>query len=82
MNIFKKLIFILLVHMLITIPVFSEQNPKRVKRINQRDKDDNAPKAGEMAPVFTVTSLDGETEFNLLDFRGDKPVVLFFGSYT
>ena len=41
-----------------------------------------ALKAGEMALLFKVKSLDGETEFNLEDYRGNKPVILFFGSYT
>ena len=64
------------------VNVFSEQNAEREKRKNMRDKDDEAPKAGKMAPIFKVKSLDGETEFNLEDFRGNIPVILFFGSYT
>jgi len=37
---------------------------------------------GEMAPTFTLMSLDGKGETNLASFRGKRPVVLFFGSYT
>ena len=37
---------------------------------------------GEVAPDFVLKSLDGEAETKLSDFRGKKPVVLFFGSYT
>ena len=37
---------------------------------------------GEVAPDFVLKSLDGESETKLSDFRGKKPVVLFFGSYT
>ena len=37
---------------------------------------------GEVAPDFALKSLDGKAETKLSDFRGKKPVVLFFGSYT
>ena len=45
-------------------------------------RDDNAPKVGDVAPVFTIKSLDGKSETNLADFAGKRPVVLYFGSYT
>jgi len=45
-------------------------------------KPDNAPKVGEIAPLFVLKSLDGKSETDLATFRGEKPVVLFFGSYT
>ena len=44
--------------------------------------DDGAPNVGEIAPTFILKSLDGESETDLESFRGQKPVVLFFGSYT
>jgi hypothetical protein len=37
---------------------------------------------GEIAPDFNLKSLDGKSETRLAKFRGQKPVVLFFGSYT
>ena len=37
---------------------------------------------GEMAPTFKLKSLDGKEETDLEKFRGKKPVVPFFGSYT
>lgn len=40
------------------------------------------PKAGETAPVFTLKTLDREREVDLASFRGDRPVLLMFGSYT
>ena len=43
---------------------------------------DNGPKAGAIAPPLKLASLDGKEEFDLSSFRGKKPVVLFFGSYT
>lgn len=45
-------------------------------------RDDGAPKVGEWAPVFKAKSLDGKRETDLASFRGQRPVVLFFGSYT
>lgn len=47
-----------------------------------RRANDGAPNVGEIAPPFILKSLDGETETDLESFRGQKPVVLFFGSYT
>lgn len=49
---------------------------------NRWKKDDGAPKVGEIAPLFTLKSLDGEREVELAGFQGKRPVVLFFGSYT
>ena len=39
-------------------------------------------KVGEVAPTFKLKSLDGDSETDLAEFKGKKPVVLFFGSYT
>ena len=39
-------------------------------------------KVGEVAPTFKLKSLDGKSETNLASFKGKKPVVLIFGSYT
>jgi hypothetical protein len=43
---------------------------------------DGAPGIGEMAPAFILKSLDGKSETDLESFRGRKPVILFFGSYS
>lgn len=53
----------------------------RGNRMEQRGED-NAPKVGDEAPTFTLKSHDGESETSLASFKGEKPVVLFFGSYT
>jgi hypothetical protein len=37
---------------------------------------------GDAAPDFTLKTPDGATEVHLAAFRGQKPVVLVFGSYT
>ena len=48
----------------------------------RRERVDNAPKVGDVAPGFTLKSLDGDSETSLQSFRGNRPVVLMFGSYT
>ena len=46
-------------------------------------REDNAPKAGDRAPMFELGRLGDESKrVNLASFRNEKPVVLFFGSYT
>ena len=45
-------------------------------------RNDSAPKVGQEAPTFKLKSLDGKKEMDLAAFRGKRPVVLFFGSYT
>ncbi len=37
---------------------------------------------GDEAPDFQLPSLDTHTPISLASFRGSKPVVLIFGSYT
>ena len=37
---------------------------------------------GKMAPDFRLPALDKTSYVQLSSFRGDKPVVLVFGSYT
>jgi len=37
---------------------------------------------GDAAPDFTIKTLDGKETVTLSAFRGKKPVVLIFGSYT
>lgn len=41
-----------------------------------------APKVGETAPLFELKMLDRDRSVALRDFKGKRPVVLFFGSYT
>ena len=40
-----------------------------------------SPKAGEMAPDFTLLTLDNES-FNLMEAAAEKPLVIEFGSFT
>ena len=43
---------------------------------------DNHPKIGEAAPDFELDLYDGGGRVRLSSFRGDRPVVLIFGSLT
>jgi hypothetical protein len=52
------------------------------RRRGMMRRDDSAPKVGTAAPAIKLKSLDGKDEFELAGFKGKKPVVLFFGSYT
>jgi len=40
------------------------------------------PQVGDVAPTFTLQMLDSDKKVDLASFRGKRPVVLFFGSYT
>lgn len=42
----------------------------------------NHPKPGEPAPDFELDRHDGSGRVRLSSFRGDRPVVLIFGSIT
>jgi hypothetical protein len=64
-------------------PPSREQKDQRKKaRGKQRQRQDTAPKVGDLAPDFSLKSLDGESTTELSAFRNNKPVVLIFGSYT
>ena len=48
-----------------------------------REAKDIRLKAGDRAPTFSLKMLDDQSKrVKLASFRKDKPVVLFFGSYT
>jgi Ca2+-binding EF-hand superfamily protein len=40
------------------------------------------PRVGDPAPDFTLKTQDGSRQVQLAEFRGQKPVVLIFGSFT
>ncbi|MEQ1859011.1 MAG: hypothetical protein ABMA13_03670 [Chthoniobacteraceae bacterium] len=51
----------------------------------QRKGDQRIPdtvRVGETAPDFKLKTQDGASEVQLSSFRGRRPVVLVFGSYT
>ena len=57
-------------------------NYRRKVMKTQKALDAKAPKAGDTAPDFTLFDISGENSITLSDFRGKKPVVLVFGSFT
>ena len=60
---------------------FVAQYRKKVMK-TQKVLDAKAPKAGDLAPDFTLLDISGENSVALSDFRGKKPVALVFGSFT
>lgn len=48
----------------------------------QKKNNPNAPKVGEMAPNFELTDVTGTQTVRLSEYRGKRPVVLLFGSFT
>jgi len=40
------------------------------------------PRVGEPAPDFKLQTKDGQREVQLSSFKGQRPVVLVFGSFT
>ena len=57
------------------------QPPSRARR-RARPRSDNAPKVGVDAPSFKLEMRKGDGQVELASFKGEKPVVLVFGSYT
>ena len=48
----------------------------------QDEFEPQAPRAGDTAPDFELSDVNGENTVRLSDFRGNKPVALIFGSFT
>ena len=48
----------------------------------QKTNNPNVPQVGELPPDFELTDVHGQQTLRLSDFRGKKPVVLLFGSFT
>ena len=55
---------------------------RRQKMGVQKKLDQQAPRVGDTAPDFTLFDASGQESVTLSHFRGNKPVVLIFGSYT
>ena len=73
----------LLIIFTVTLAFYSSECLAQRGKGKRRQKDDsNSLKVGQEAPTFKLKSLDGESETDLASFKGKKPVVLIFGSYT
>lgn len=55
---------------------------RREHKTWQEERNKGAPKAGDLAPDFTLRDATGEESVTLSDLRGKRPVVLVFGSFT
>jgi hypothetical protein len=55
---------------------------RRTLMRRQKELDKQAPRAGDLAPDFTLHDIEGKESMTLSDFRGVKPVALIFGSFT
>jgi len=51
-------------------------------KVSERPKRPAPLIIGEKAPLFALKSLDGKSETDVSSFRGQRPIILFFGSYT
>ena len=78
--IMKKCFAAALICMFAAETLIAQDQSRRGGRRNTRD--DRGLKVGQLAPTFELTSLDGKQTYDLKSLRGDKPVMLFFGSYT
>lgn len=65
-------------------PAATESKPAQSQRRGPggRGRPTDSLKVGDLAPDFTLKSLDGPEKVTLSKFRGKQPVVLIFGSYT
>ncbi len=63
-------------------PDFRQLRTRNLQRNDRPSRTGAAPQVGDSAPAFKLKSLDGKSETDIADFKGKKPVVLLFGSYT
>lgn len=64
---------------LVALPAVS-QSPNRSGTISGRSN--KSPQVGEPAPDFNLRTKDGKMQVQLSSFRGRRPAVIIFGSYT
>jgi hypothetical protein len=68
----------LLVALFVGIAVPPSAQPQRLSAPQQSP----ALRVGDQAPDFKLKTKDGQREAQLSSFKGQKPVVLVFGSFT
>jgi len=67
---------------LCAVAVAQSKEDARKMMKGPKDKNDAAPQTGSDAPNFKLKKLGSEETVELASFKGKKPVVLVFGSYT
>lgn len=55
---------------------------QKMGEMPEKYKNDGAPEVGDTANLFKLKTIEGDRTVDLASFANDKPVVLFFGSYT
>ncbi|MCP4247060.1 MAG: hypothetical protein GY778_08415 [bacterium] len=63
----------------LVVPAAATAQTERDRKQGDRP---SAPKAGDSAPMMTLKALGDGPAVNLESLHGNKPVLLFFGSYT
>lgn len=64
-------------------PIYEPKSEREMLELRQKMiREDRAPRVGRLAPPIRLKSLDGESAFDLAAHRDQRPVILFFGSYT
>ena len=58
------------------------QRGRQFSKGRRRKRPVDKLKVGDVAPDFTLKTLDGKKTVKLSSFKGKKPVLLVFGSYT
>ena len=67
----------------LTASLLAQNRPGEVNTPPARgERKPDTLKVGDLAPDFTLPDLAGKNTVTLSNFRGKKPVVLIFGSYT
>jgi len=76
---YREKTLVLLALLLAAAPALAQRNEGR-RAGDQRV--DSKLRVGDPAPDFTLKTKDGSRQVQLSSFKGKRPVVLVFGSYT
>ena len=77
--------FMIPLSLLFAFPLNAAERPSHSSRAQKERQAMRAPdrlKVGDDAPAFKLKSADGRREVELDSFKGKRPVVLVFGSFT
>jgi len=74
----RPIVHCLLVTLFVGVALPAAAQPRRFAAPQQRQ----ALRTGDPAPDFKLRTKDGQREVQLSGFKGKKPVVLVFGSFT
>ena len=75
---FNKTLILLLIFLFAATGVYGQSSKDKAKK----STGPKPPYAGEVAPLFTLKSFDGNNEWSLKEKIGQRPIIILFGSYT